>query len=233
MRPAAWLRCCGRSLATAVNRLDGDFYHQHCREIVLSRALVETAVQDLERNQGKTFPQLAAFRRASGKVGAADTVGAVAALTDYLHDHEEPVGVPGTRVTLVDTSYKGTVQELLSEIYPATRFAGRYAFFAESSRDPHPGTKRGYALHLRHPHSNDGLPVPSLPDDVALTFTHDDALGAIEETLHGPFGSPRRFTSGLVSQDSLRFRPDPLDGLNRIASHRGFAIHWFAKASCT
>jgi len=72
-----------------------------------------------------------------------------------------------------------------------------------------------------------------LPDDVALTFTHDDALGAIEETLHGPFGSPRRFTSGLVSQDSLRFRPDPLDGLNRIASHRGFAIHWFAKASCT
>ena len=59
-----------------------------------------------------------------------------------------------------------------------------------------------------------------MPDDVALTFTHDDALGAIEETLHGPFGSPRRFTSGLVSQDSLRFRPDPLDGLNpnRVSS---------------
>jgi hypothetical protein len=204
----------GRSLAIALSQLDMDFYQRHCTEVVLSRVLVETAVQDLEQHQGKSFPQIDGFRRAAAKVDPGASAGAVHALSDYLHDQGVPAGLPGSRVTLVDSSYKGTVQELLSAVYDKTRFDGRYAFFGESPHDAHPGSKRGYALHLESPESNGGLPLQSLPDDPALTFANQDAIGCVEETMHGPFDSPRRFVSDLVWQDGLRFQERHLDGLN-------------------
>jgi hypothetical protein len=203
----------GHSLAVSIRELDPAFYKMHCSEVVLSRALVESALQDLEENQGKSFPELAAFRGAASKVKPSDRVGAVSALADYLHENGLPVGLPSSRITLIDTSYKGTVQELLSAIYPATRFEGRYAFFAESPDDPHPGSKKGYALHLDASTSNDGIPVSNLPTDVSRTFSHQDALGSIEETLHGPRSSPKRIEAGVPQQEDLREDPDPLDGL--------------------
>ncbi len=201
----------GRSLAIAVAQLDPEFFRNHCSEVVLSRALVESAVQDLEHNQGKSFPQLLGFRGAAKKVDSADTVGAVGALTDYLHNHGVPVGMPLSRVTLVDTNYKGTVQELLTAVYPTTTFNGRYAFFAESPHDPHPGSKKGYALHLNKSESDGGIPIDALPDDVARTFAHQDAIGSIEETLHGPLSSPKRIKAGLPAQAHIRNVADALD----------------------
>ncbi len=190
----------GLSLAAAVHALDPGFYAAHCSEIVLSRALVETAVQDLELRSGASFPQIEGFRQAAGKVDPADTVGAYQQLTEYLRRNGIAAGLPGSHATLVDTSYKGTVQELLSAAYPDTSVKGRYLFFAASPDDPHPGSKFGYALHLEGGAANGGLPVEELPADPELTFSHKDAIGAIEETLHGAGGSPKRMTEGLPEQ---------------------------------
>jgi hypothetical protein len=203
----------GRSLAISIAELDPEFYGSYCSEVTLSRALVESALQDLEYNQGKSFPQLHGFRGAADKVSPVDRAGAMAALTDYLHDHEIPVGFASSHVTLVDTSYKGTVQELLAAIYPTTTFDGRYAFFAESPNDPHPGTKTGYGLHLNTAVSNGGIPTTNLPTDDSQIFSHQDALGSIEETLHGPKSSPKHIDAGHPYQIDLRMEIDPLDGL--------------------
>lgn len=184
----------GLSLAASVRALDPEFYAEHCSEIVLSRALVETAVQDLEARSGTSFPEIGGFRGAAGKVDPADTVGAYQQLTEYLRGNDIAAGLPNSHATLVDTSYKGTVQELLSAIYPDTTLRGRYLFFAASPDDPHPGTKFGYALHLEGDAANNGLPVTELPADPGLTFSHKDAIAAIEETLHGAGGSPKRMS---------------------------------------
>ncbi|WP_308252410.1 methyltransferase domain-containing protein, partial [Pseudonocardia sp. KRD291] len=48
---------------------------------------------------------------------------------------------------MVDNSFKGTIQELLTAAYPNTAFAGRYSLRATHPADPHPETKVGYAFH--------------------------------------------------------------------------------------
>ena len=204
----------GHSMAIAAQRLDPDFFDANCEEIVLSRAVVESAVLDLERNAGMSFPGIEDFRQAAGKVDPADIPGAADRLEAYLHEHGLPVGRPGSEVILVDTSYKGTVQELLAALYPDTTFSGRYAFFGASPLDPHPGTKTGYALHLEADASNAGRPVRDLPVEQALTFANADAIGVIEETLHGDLSSPRGFSSdGAPAQQPQRYEPVPR-GLN-------------------
>jgi hypothetical protein len=211
----------GRSLALVVRALDPEFFRENCTEVVLSRALAETAVQDLELREGREFPEIADFRGAAGKVDPADTVGAYGQLTDYLRRQGTPVGEQDSHVTLVDTSYKGTVQELLAAIYPDTEFTGRYAFFAASPADPHPRSKFGYAMHLEGASANDGRPVQEMPDDPELAFSNQDALAAIEETLHGPMSSPRRISAAVPEQRAARDDPARLDGFNpRIVSER-------------
>jgi hypothetical protein len=204
----------GHSLAVATRALDPAFFQAHCREVVLSRALVETAVIDLERNAGRTFPQLANFRQAAGKVDPTAVRGALQTLTAYLQSNGVPVGRPGSAVTLVDTSLKGTVQELLAAIYPQTEFRGRYAFFGASPTDPHPGSKQGYVLHLEASESNNANLVPHLPEDPNLTFHSRDAVGTVEEVLHGPMSSPAGFgPGGLPAQRPQRLESLP-SGLN-------------------
>jgi hypothetical protein len=211
----------GRSLAVAVHALDPGFFREHCTEAVLSRALAETAIQDLELRENREFPELADFRGAAGKVDPADTVGAYRQLTDYLHRQGTLAGEPGSHVTLVDTSYKGTVQEILAGVYPDTTFTGRYAFFASSPSDPHPGSKTGYVMHLEGAAANDGRPVQEMPRDSSLTFSNQDALAAIEETLHGPMSSPKRISGTVPDQTAARDDLAPLDGFNpRVVSPR-------------
>ncbi|MFC9688526.1 hypothetical protein ACFTSF_08305 [Kribbella sp. NPDC056951] len=180
----------GHSLALAMYRLDRRFARKHIANLVLSRAVVENALQDLERHAGQTFPQVDGYRRVASRVRPADTVGGFRALDRYLRRGGVPVSRPGSRVTLFDTSFKGTVQELLSAVYPATTFTGRYAFFGESPHDPHPGSKKGYEVHLSAAESRQGKPFYELPDDEANTFAHQLAINSIEELLDGPMTSP-------------------------------------------
>jgi hypothetical protein len=205
----------GHSLAVAAEQLDPEFFRDHCREVVLSRAVVESAVLDTELNLGARYPQIADFRQAAGKV-VGDPTGSMDMLTRYLTANGAPVGEECSHVILVDTSYKGTVQELLAALYPETRFQGRYAFFGESPSDPHPGSKTGYAVHMDAAHGG-GRPLGELSADPALTFANQDAIGSIEETLHGGMGSPRGFgEDGRPQQRPQHLEGDQLKGLNPI-----------------
>ncbi|TDW92007.1 ABC transporter permease [Kribbella sp. VKM Ac-2566] len=205
----------GHHLAFAMRMLDGDFFQQNCSNLVVSRALVENALQDLENHQGMRFPQLDGFRRVASRVDPADTVGGLLVLTEYLQMRQVPVGRPGSRVSVFDTSFKGTVQELLSAVYPETTFTGRYAFHGESPYDPHPGSKKGYEVHLSASEGRGGLPLYELPPDVSKTFAHQLALNSIEELLDGPMSSPVRIGSAGPEQTGQRHHPELLDGLSR------------------
>jgi hypothetical protein len=84
----------GHSLAAAVRSLDPDFFQAHCSEVVLSRLVVEAALQDLETSAGMSFPQLEAFREKRGGVSADDVPRAFRHLTHYLQRSGIPVGEP-------------------------------------------------------------------------------------------------------------------------------------------
>jgi hypothetical protein len=206
----------GHSLAVAMRPLDPQFVDTHTQEVVLSRAVVDAAIQDVQTNTRTSFPEIDGFRQAADKVSSESVDGAMQRLTEYLQNSDVPVGRPGSEVTLVDTSYKGTVQELLAAAYPDTSFHGRYVFFGASPADPHPGTKVGYALHLEVDRGSTGIPLDHLPADPRLTFAHRDAIATIEETLHGPLSSPRAIGPDGPVHQFQRFDPEPLRGLNPV-----------------
>lgn len=204
----------GHSLARATRELDPKFFERHCAECVLSRATADAAVEDFSRQHGLAFPELETFRGTARKVKPEDVAGSYARLGRYLESQGIPVLGAAPKITLVDTSYKGTVQVLLSRLFPNAEFYGRYAFFGESPADPNPGTKQGYALHLTGPEANNGLPhAELLPDDPGLTFSNKDAIATIEETLHGPLSSPAGIADGPI-QSPQRYETNPLTGLN-------------------
>jgi hypothetical protein len=212
-RRIAFLGRDGHSLATAVRALDPDFFRQNCSEIVLSRTVVEAALQDLENTAGMSFPQLRpeVFREKRGEVAAADVPGAFRHLTRYLQRNGMPVGEPASAVTVVDTSFKGSVQEVLAAMYPGT------AFFGQSPHDPHPGSKRGYVVHLEVDAEWQGALHTELHDDPALTFGTREAVQVIEYTQHGPFGSPENWTAEGPRQGAQRDETQPSPELNPVA----------------
>ncbi|NUR98248.1 MAG: ABC transporter permease [Kribbellaceae bacterium] len=205
----------GHHLALAMSRLDPKFFGQYGSNLVLSRLLVENALQDLERHHGRTFPELQAFRGAAPRVDPADSIGGLRRLTDYLQENEVPVGRTGSRVALVDTSFKGSAQELLAAVYPETEFIGRYAFHAESPDDPHPGSKKGYEVHLAAAETQRGQALNLLPADESKTFAHRTAVHSVEKLLNGPMSSPKRIGDRGPEQSGQRHDPDPLRGLSR------------------
>ena len=87
----------GHHLALAMRMLDRDFMKANCSNLVVSRALVENALQDLENHRGLRFPQVDEFRRVASRVDPADTVGGFHVLTEYLQTRGVPVGRPGSR----------------------------------------------------------------------------------------------------------------------------------------
>jgi len=204
----------GHSLAYAMASLDRGFYKAHVSNIVLSRALMENALQDLENRHGRDFSDVHGYRRVASKVDPVDTIGGFQSLTNYLTSNGVPVGRAGSRVTLFDTSFKGTVQELLTAAYPETRFNGRYAFLGESPHDPHPGSKRGYEVHLSAAETRGGLPLKVLPADESKTFGHQLAINSIEEQLNGPMSSAVRIGADGPEQTGQRNEPGLTTGLS-------------------
>ncbi|GAB2602247.1 hypothetical protein [Kribbella endophytica] len=205
----------GHSLAIAMRRLEPAFYQRHVSNLVVSRALVENALQDLERHTKQRFAQVDGYRRVAPRVDPADTVGGFRVLSEYLHAGGVPVGRSRSRVTVFDTSFKGTVQELLGAVYPNTTFTGRYAIFGESPHDPHPGSKKGYEVHLRAAETRQGKPFYELPADESKTFAHQLAINAVEELLDGPMATAVRIAAGRPVQTGQRHQPELFLGLSR------------------
>jgi hypothetical protein len=201
----------GHSYAAAVRGLDPDFYDQHCTEIVLSRAVVDAALADLEHNAGARFDAVESFR-VRDRVDPAAATGTFQALSDYLDDAAIPTS--DGAVTLVDNSFKGTIQELYSAAYPGVAVHGRYAVHAAHPDDPHPGTKTGYALHQPAEGRWRGYPLADLPDEPELTLGAAEAVAAIEHTLHGPDTSPTELTDDGPAQQPQRFQVAALRGYN-------------------
>jgi hypothetical protein len=143
--------------------------------------------------------------------------------THYLQKLGVPVGDPGSSATLVDSSFKGAVQEHLSALFPETIFQGRYIFYGAARYDPHPHTKTGYALHLGDAdRSNGGLPLPELPSDTDLIFACRDAIAGIECICNGPLESPTAVSLGRPIQIHLHRASNPAWGINPIRIGRSF-----------
>jgi hypothetical protein len=101
----------------------------------------------------------------------------------------------GSSITIVDSSFKGTVQEVLAALYPGIRFQGAYIWHGQSPVDPHPGTKRGYLQHVTEP-GNHG--------DIWETVTY-------EYSMHGPYASPTGYApDGMPIQLPIRDTDEPL-----------------------
>jgi hypothetical protein len=191
-----------------------DFYAQDCIPMYLPRLLVDSALRDLESVEGRDFSAAKAFRKQANL--PSDPAEASKQLTTYFKLAGIDIGGAGTRVHLVDSGFKGSIQEMLAAAYPATSFFGHYTFFAASPHDPSPGTKRGYALHLESDCSAGGLALKDdLPGDPTLTFHHHEAIVAVEALISGSKGSPIGFGShGRPRPRRHRHDKRPTDGIN-------------------
>jgi len=210
----------GHSFAAATKALDPDFYADHCREVVLSRVVVEAAVQDLERDDETRFSQISGLRSVRDRIDPESVPGSYRRLTGYLRSRGVPVDRDNSKVTLCDSSFKGTIQTLLAAAYPHTEFQGRYAFFGAVPGDPEAGRKTGYAVHIPNPDllpEGQRPPFWGVPDDRQLTFAGIGATRVIEDTLNGPLESPRRIDpAGVPDQMPLSQATNPLEGLNPV-----------------
>ncbi|MFJ1457543.1 hypothetical protein [Nocardia sp. N2S4-5] len=212
----AFLGRTGMGLAVAAATLEPEFFVNHCALLPLSRHIVETALQDLKINAGREVGHLTEFYTLGPRIRNEDVTGAHLSLTEYLQSCGISPHIPKQRITLIDTGFRGILQELLATTYPDIDFQGRYLFFAESRDDPHPGSKTGYALHLKQEKSNGGRPVLDLPDDPSETFAHLGAVLAVEDMLAVP-NDPEAAASGQRGASTIIQGINPLDIVDEFA----------------
>jgi hypothetical protein len=120
-----------------------------------------------------------------------------------LQRHLETRGVPtedGSSITIVDSSFKGTVQEVLAALYPDIEFRGAYIWHGPSPADPHPATKQGYLQHV-----TDGG-KGNIWETVAYEYSMRGSLSS--PTGYGADGSPIQVP---IRED------DPYTGIERRA----------------
>jgi hypothetical protein len=216
----------GTSLAIAVEAVDPQFFAEHCAQVTISRKLAALAVLDAEQTMGVRLSLPDDFRYRIEDASAAD--GAFAALTQYL----ERQGIalrPGSSATIVDSSFKGTVQEVLSALYPQTSFRGDYIWHGPAATDPHPGTKRGFLEHCAN------------PGDTGSVWE----MAAYEYTLRGPLSSPDGFDAqgrprqvpgrdehqplGIIDPEAIDFRYRDLTVRDAIMWANQAAIRDYAR----
>ncbi|MFI6044242.1 hypothetical protein ACIA8C_21605 [Nocardia sp. NPDC051321] len=210
----------GDAIGLAARELDPEFYEQHCTHVTLSRCLAESAVQDLEKNANKTFPELKEeeFRNARSEVNPEHVDGARARLTEYLELRGVPVGEPGARIILVDTSFKGTVQNLLTATYPGADFHGKYLFYDQSSTDPNAGQKTAFALHrdpegtITDPRAEANQPGGTGANPLEI-FVEKDPVLAIEQILRGSLSKAVHVENGVPDQHP---ESPPLEEINPL-----------------
>lgn len=191
------------------------------REVTASRLIVERALQDREKNAGVKFPQLEGFRHGRTEISAQDVTGASLLLTRELAAADvlpsaTDIGRP-KQARMVDIGIKGTIQEALAALYPETQFLGHYAMYFSNPSDPHPGTKKGYELHVEGPrpwwprgHAR------IMPEDPKYTFAHLDAVKAIEDILCGPWASATHLDENGPVRERLRYNENEFVEINPL-----------------
>jgi hypothetical protein len=191
----------GTVLGLAIEGRDPEFFREHGVYVTISRQLGEAALQDAEARGGS--PLLGKPFRWYG-TDPANVVDASIRMRRYLQSLGVPIDRPGSVVTIVDSSFKGTVQEMLAALYPDTEFSGAYIWHGASELDPHPGTKQGYVQNLSADRDRSDRGA------IWETLSYEDSMG-------GPLSSPARFgPDGLPEQHRSSLDGDPLKDLNPV-----------------
>lgn len=200
------------SLGYVVNAIDPGFSATYCRSLYLTRTIVDAALADLER-QGQSFAAIETFRKR--RPGTASST-AWQRLQDYLQASNLQMESASGPVVIVDTGYKGSIQEMLAAAHPGVQFTGHYVFYSAAPDDPHPGTKRGHVFDAGTGPARGGRALRGdLPRDPSLTFAHHEAIVAVEELLQGSQLSPTAMDpTGRPRLRRARRTGDPYEGLN-------------------
>lgn len=171
----------GYSFGNVIRQLDPVFHNRYSAELHIPRVLADSV---LEEAQPWSVPGADGFRkpgphRDQPSPGWSD-------LVEYAEDSNLYLDRADAEFALVDTGFKGSVQEMLTAAYPDTRFHGHYLFFCASDTDRNADRKQGYALHLGQPNPLNGRAIRDrFVDDPALTFAHHDAIVAVEDLTRG------------------------------------------------
>ncbi|MCI4066407.1 hypothetical protein MRQ36_29170 [Micromonospora sp. R77] len=216
------------SLGYVVSALAPRFSTGFCRSLYLTRTIVDEALADLEQ-QGRSFAEIETFRK---RRSGAPRLDAWRQLHDYLRASELHLESAPGPVVIVDTGYKGSIQEMLAAMYPAVHFTGHYVFYSAAPDDPHPGTKHGHVFDAGTGPAAGGRALRGdLPSDPSLTFAHHEAIVAVEELLQGSQLSPTAMDpTGRPRLRRARRTDDPYEGLNPMLIGAEFTEPVFREA---
>ncbi|MBO4165064.1 hypothetical protein [Micromonospora antibiotica] len=201
-------------LGYVISAIDPGFSADHCRSLYLTRTIVDAALTDLER-QGRSFAEIELFRKRG--TGAPDER-AWRHLRDYLEASDLRLETAPGPVVIVDTGYKGSIQEMLAAAYPDVPFTGHYVFYSAAPGDPHGSSKRGHIFDAGTGPARGGRALrDELPHDPSLTFAHHEAIVAVEELLQGSQLSPTAIDpTGRPRLRRARRTGEPYEGLNPV-----------------
>ncbi|WP_306359814.1 hypothetical protein [Nocardia sp. CC227C] len=204
----------GHAFGFVLAELMPNLFARHGASMYLPRQLVDIALQDAETHEGRDFSHIEVFRKRP--TVPVDPTDMLRQLTAYFEQYGVDVDAGGQDIHLIDICFRGSIQEKLAALFPKTAFWGHLALYEAVPEDPHPGTKKGYALHLDVTSNHERGPLKGpLPEDLELTFLHQDAYVAIESLISGSKSSPTRFGAN-GRPDARRHRHDqrPLRGIN-------------------
>ncbi|MDX2601935.1 hypothetical protein PV379_10745 [Streptomyces caniscabiei] len=203
----------GYSFGDVISELDPIFHNRYCAELHISRTTADAALEEAAPWGTRGAD---GFRKPGPHRDEPSSVWSD--LVHYAEDSNLYLDRDGGEFALVDTGFKGSVQEMLTAAYPDAIFHGHYLFFCATADDRHADRKRGYALHLPQPNPFDGRAIrEEFVDDPTLTFAHHDAIVAIEDLTRGPDVSPRRLDGTTLAR--LSAEDNSATGINpaRIA----------------
>jgi hypothetical protein len=189
----------GDALAMVIRELDPGFFTESCRQVTIPRNQAMRAVLDAESALPRGRRLLTAFRW-DFKGEDPRPRFALQRLTAHLRSNGFPLA-PGSSVTIVDSSYKGTVQEALAALFPQVTFRGAYIWHGVKPEDPHPGTKLGYLQHVTDGGPGNGWETV-----------------AYEYSMRGPLTSPTGYREdGTPIQIPIREHRKPYAGVTEEA----------------
>jgi hypothetical protein len=206
----------GYSVGHVIAELDPALYGQYGVMAHVPRTVADAALYQAEQQFfADAGHGIGAFRKdGPHRALDVDVGGWWTGLIGLMDDQNAYLDGERPAFALVDSGYKGSIQEMLSAAYPRAQFYGCYVFCSVSPQDPHPHDKQGYAFHLDASSGYGGLGMRDrVVDDVELTFAHHDAVAAVEELLRGTGADPLITTEGSLVQCASMA---PFAGLNPL-----------------
>jgi hypothetical protein len=194
----------GDALGLVIKELDPTFFADHCRMVTIPRSMGMLAILDMEVELGVSQLIPDAYRW-DFDGNTPNVQGAARDLEQHLRERGVPLE-PGSAVTLVDSSFKGTIQEMLAALHPDVAFQGAYIWHGPQPSDPHPGTKRGYLQHVTD------CGRGNIWETVAYEYSMRGSLSS--PSGYGPDGDP--------TQIPIREESNPLHPLRRSVIARRY-----------